>query len=152
MSTTCKSVFDAAQQIGKALDGLSPEDQKKAIDGVVVMLGLGQRGENPPVDRDQDAQLGSSLRPVASQTGGSSEKPLSLVEYKNARQPVTNAQRIAVFAAYREESEGKETFAMGDLEGYFAKAKLAAQDRTTIAITGKPLPRAGSTTTMPNPT
>jgi hypothetical protein len=39
------------------------------------------------------------------------------------KKPATNAQRIAVFAYYREKSEGLSRFAKDDLKPYFAKAK-----------------------------
>lgn len=39
------------------------------------------------------------------------------------KQPVTNAQRLALFAFYRERMENLPRFARNDLELYFAKAK-----------------------------
>ncbi len=43
----------------------------------------------------------------------------------NEKEPGTNAQRIAVFAYYRERTENNPRFSRGDLEAYFSKAKLA---------------------------
>jgi len=46
-----------------------------------------------------------------------------LVELITDKQPGTNAQRIALFAYYREKSEGMSRFGRDDLKGYFGKAK-----------------------------
>jgi hypothetical protein len=42
------------------------------------------------------------------------------------KKPATNPQRIALFAYYRERSEGLTRFAKDDLKPYFAKAKQPA--------------------------
>ena len=49
---------------------------------------------------------------------------IGLVELVQERQPGTNAQRIAVFALYRERAEGRPRFSRHDLEGYFAEARI----------------------------
>jgi hypothetical protein len=84
------------------------------------------RGGTASGDSDQGAEPGGDTGLGGPKTGAVAERQLSLVEYMNTKEPVTNGQRIAVFAAYREEIEKKGNFAKGDLEGYFAKAKLAA--------------------------
>ncbi|HMF45709.1 MAG TPA: hypothetical protein VKE29_03470 [Candidatus Udaeobacter sp.] len=48
---------------------------------------------------------------------------MSPVELIQQKQPTTNAQKIALFAYYREKVEGLARFSRGDLESYFAKAK-----------------------------
>jgi hypothetical protein len=45
------------------------------------------------------------------------------MELIQAKAPATNAQRIAIFAYYREHVEGNARFAKEDLKAYFAKAK-----------------------------
>jgi hypothetical protein len=45
------------------------------------------------------------------------------VELIDEKKPATNPQRIALFAYYRERSEGLTRFAKDDLKPYFAKAK-----------------------------
>jgi hypothetical protein len=40
------------------------------------------------------------------------------------KQPATNPQRLAVFAYFRERSEGLSRFAKDDLKSYFPKAKI----------------------------
>jgi hypothetical protein len=81
--------------------------------------------------------LGSNLPALATPTGGmvqsrpstvqapplTSERPLSPIELIQQKNPATNAQRIAVFAYYREKVEGLSRFAKDDLRLYFAKAK-----------------------------
>jgi len=49
---------------------------------------------------------------------------MGLVELMNEKRPGTNAQRIAVFAYYRERTESNPRFSRGDLETYFAKARV----------------------------
>jgi hypothetical protein len=46
------------------------------------------------------------------------------VELVNEKQPGTNAQRIALFAYYREKVEGLSRFGRDDLRTYFAKARM----------------------------
>ncbi|MDX1947376.1 MAG: hypothetical protein SFU86_18390 [Pirellulaceae bacterium] len=126
MSNSAKSVFDAAQLIGKALDGLSPEDQQKALNGAIVMLGLGKSDVSVSPGTEGGSASGGQTDTGSGGGDASSAKRKSLVEYLNERAPATNAQRIAVFAAYREEVESFDTFAKDDLEKCFPKAKLAA--------------------------
>lgn len=128
MSSNPKSVFEAAQQIGKALEGLSPENQQKVLDGAIVMLGLTKSSVSASSDRNS-TPAGESGASGGAGTAKPSGKQKSLVEYLNDKGPATNAQRIAVFAAYREEIEKIETFEKDDLEKYFAKAKLAPPGR-----------------------
>ena len=53
----------------------------------------------------------------------SASRPLSPIELIQEKQPTTNAQKIALFAYYREKVEGLSRFSRDDLAGYFAKAR-----------------------------
>ncbi len=57
--------------------------------------------------------------PVMHATG----RPVSIVELIQEKQPGTQAQRIALFAYYREKHEGLARFSRADLQSYFSKAK-----------------------------
>ena len=50
-------------------------------------------------------------------------RPLSLVELMQDKQPHTSAQKITLFAYYREKHEGVSRFARENLRDYFSKAK-----------------------------
>ena len=53
----------------------------------------------------------------------SQARPLSINELAQEESPGTSAQRIALFAYYRDKHEGGPRFTRDDLKGYFAKAK-----------------------------
>ena len=57
------------------------------------------------------------------QTGTFASRPVSLVELIKDKNAGTSAQRIALFAYYREKSEGQARFGRDDLRNYFAMAK-----------------------------
>jgi hypothetical protein len=50
-------------------------------------------------------------------------RPVSIVELIKEKQPGTSAQRIVLFAYYREKHEGLARFSRQDLEPYYSKAK-----------------------------
>jgi len=72
------------------------------------------------IPRKVPTPVHSALEPLAESP---SARPVSPVELIQQKQPTTNAQKIALFAYYREKVEGLARFSRGDLESYFAKAK-----------------------------
>ena len=126
MTNPPKSVFDVAQLIGKALEGLSSEDKQKALHGAAVLSGLVETPRLTSTRIESGSAGAGDAGSDAAGAGRTGGKQKSLVEYLNEKQPATNQQRIAVFAAYREEIEGLDRFSKDDLETYFAKAKLAS--------------------------
>jgi hypothetical protein len=51
------------------------------------------------------------------------DRPKSIVELMQEKQPKNNSQKIALFAYHRERVEGQSRFAKADLKPYFAAAK-----------------------------
>ena len=104
----------ALEAVYAALKDLDPPGRKKVLSSVFALLEL--EGE-PNIERPtrqiilEDRLLTSPSRPI------------SLVELINEKKPGTSAQRIALFAYYREKSEGFSRFERDDLKPYFAKAK-----------------------------
>ncbi len=101
-----KSPTDAVNSIYEALQPYDDATRQRILASVQSLMGL-----SPTVA-------------VAAPTAA--KRMLSPIELIQAKEPATNAQRIIVFAYYREKYEGLNYFARGDLEGYFAKAKQPA--------------------------
>jgi hypothetical protein len=102
----------ALEAVYAALKDLDPAGRKKVISSAFALLGL---EEPAPLASPHLEERHSP--PTAS-------RPISLVELIGDKKPGTNAQRIALFAYYREKAEGLSRFARDDLKSYFAKAKL----------------------------
>ena len=100
----------ALEAVYEALKDLDPADQQKVLTSLAGLLAIGGSTRQP--ERTAD------LRDVVS-------RPISLIELMQDRTPQTNAQRIALFAYYRERTEGISRFSRGDLKSYFGKAKLS---------------------------
>ncbi len=62
-------------------------------------------------------------RPAVQPAARPALRPLSLVELMQEKHPSTSAQKITLFAYYREKHEGVPRFARDNLKGYFSKAK-----------------------------
>jgi hypothetical protein len=69
--------------------------------------------------------MGTPAPTIGAAMPGGPARKLSPMELVQAKEPATNAQRIMVFAYYREKYEGINYFSRADLEAYFEKAKLA---------------------------
>jgi hypothetical protein len=105
----------ALEAVYAALKDLDEAARKKVLSSVFALLGLEQaQGQPSPIHRIQGDQRHIPV---------SASRPVSLVELINNKKPGTSAQRIALFAYYREKSEGVSRFGRDDLELYFAKAK-----------------------------
>lgn len=101
----------------KALQGLSPEECARVLESAAALFKV-----PAPLPRTTppEAALDSD------EVGQGVERRLSLIEFMNQKGPATNAQRVVVFAYYREHVEKKgDTFARADLRSYFSAAKLA---------------------------
>lgn len=99
----------ALEAIHSALKPLDPETRRKVLASVSALL------EMPPVSPSSVPQR-QSLR-------SASVRPVSLVELLQDKLAGTGAQRIALFAYYREKHEGLSRFERSDLKEYFATAK-----------------------------
>ena len=115
----------AATAVMKALEPLSVEERSRVLHSAAALHGIGL---SPTSSRSAGPE------PFGVEGGGHDHdsgdkatkgKRLSIVEFLRQKDPATNSQRIAAFAFYREHVEGKSTFVRGDLEHYFAAAKLA---------------------------
>lgn len=104
----------ALEAVYAALKDLDPSGRKKVLSSVVALLDLDAA---PPLHAPSRHSIAEERHlPTSS-------RPVSLVELVNDKKPGTSAQRIALFAYYREKSEGFSRFARDDLKPYFAKAK-----------------------------
>jgi hypothetical protein len=118
-----KSPVDAVQLVYGALEPFDEQARRRIVESAASLLGmrLGPMGSEPPVRGAQPPVThGTISQPTAA---ASAARPLSPVELIQEKQPTTNAQKIALFAYYREKVEGLSRFSRSDLEGYFAKAR-----------------------------
>jgi hypothetical protein len=115
-----KTLVEAVQAVFDALEPFDDAARNRILQSAASLLGTalpaGVASANAPAH-----SVGSSLPQARS-----SDRPLSPVELLQQKQPATNAQRIAVFAYFRDKVEGLARFAKDDLRGYFAKAKQPA--------------------------
>jgi hypothetical protein len=107
----------ALEAVYAALKDLDAAARKKVLSSVFALLDIEQPRAAPAAPPDFVAPT----RQVATSTS----RPVSLNEIINEKKPGTNAQRIAIFAYFREKTEGLTRFGRDDLKPYFAKAKLA---------------------------
>jgi hypothetical protein len=109
-----EDLLSAQQTVVRALQSLTPEGQQRVLTAALAILGISQA---------DSVSLGSeAARPPASSPSLSS-RPMSPRELIQQKQPATNAQRIAIFAYFRDKTEGQPRFARGDLKQYFGKAR-----------------------------
>jgi hypothetical protein len=118
------SPIEAVRAIFEALEPLDEATRSRAIASAISLLGM-----NVPASLSIPAQEGLGGGQVA-ETGAAPtltprlDGPQSLIELTQEKDPATNPQRIAVFAYYRERVQGLPRFSRGDLETYFADARL----------------------------
>jgi hypothetical protein len=108
----------AVGKIHQALVGLDPDARIRVIESVRVLL------EMQPPSVVVTAPGTAPRAGVRSVEVGAEGRPTSLAELMEEANPGTNAQRIVLFAYYREKFEGKPRFSRSDLEPYFASAHL----------------------------
>jgi hypothetical protein len=116
-----KALLSAVDVIFRVLNPLEPDTRQKILASVYALLGT----PGPVTVTTAAAPVRVNLQsPSASGAESSTDKRLSLVELVTERKPSTNAQRLALFAFYREKVEGLPHFARGDLKRYFAVARI----------------------------
>jgi hypothetical protein len=115
-----KSPIDAVQQVYSALEPFDDQARKRIVESAASLLGMRLGAITGEVPRKVSSPAHSALEPLGEPP---STRPVSPVEVIQQKQPSTNAQKIALFAYYRERVEGLARFSRGDLESYFAKAK-----------------------------
>jgi hypothetical protein len=120
--TPSKALLSAVETIFQELNPLEPDTRQKVLASVYALLGT-PGPTAPPIAtapiRTPVQSPGASGADVPS-----TEKRLSLVELVTDRKASTNAQRLALFAYYREKVEGQPHFARGDLKKYFSIARI----------------------------
>jgi hypothetical protein len=107
----------ALEVVHAALKDLDPADRTRVLSSVLTLLEI----EGLPVV-GQGVQLSVQADRYIAPTSG---RPISLVELIQDKRPGTNAQRITLFAYYREKYENLPRFERDDLKPYFAKARQA---------------------------
>lgn len=111
------SLVEAVQIVFDALQPFDDAARQRILASVVALFGsrTAQYGKEvqsgPSIRHDKDASIIRTDRPVS---------PIELLQDKHA---VTNPQKIALFAFYRERVEGLTRFSKDDLKPLFAKAK-----------------------------
>lgn len=116
--------IEALQSVHAALKPLSADERTRVLMSVYALLGINgpSAGSIPSAVLRSVMPPGPDMQPLA--TGGRSQaRPLSIIELIQEKSPGTNAQRIALFAYYRDKHEGISRFARDELKTYFAKAK-----------------------------
>jgi hypothetical protein len=112
-----KGLVEAVQAVFSALEPFDDDARQRIISSAASLLGTRAPALGHAIAHPSQSHSVASARP------GVSDRPLSPVELIQEKKPATNAQRLAVFAYYRERVEGLSRFAKDDLKPYFAKAK-----------------------------
>lgn len=109
----------AVQKVYEALKPLDSDGQQRVLSAALSLLGL---AFNIPQSTSDPAPV-----PSHSMASGTSSptRPKGLTEFVTEKKPATSAQRILLFAYYREKFENFSNFSIGDIRPYFAKAKLS---------------------------
>lgn len=114
------SPVDAVQAVYAALEPLDDGTRQKVLASVTALLGMTSSGSTvfrSAGGSSEEPRGTSVLRAVQP------ERPKSLVELIQDKQPATNTEKIALFAYYRERVENLSRFSRGDLKQYFSVAK-----------------------------
>lgn len=105
----------ALESVYAALKDLDVTTRKKVLSSAFALLGI-EESPNRPAATLARREPESGLAMTAA-------RPTSIIELLQAKQPGSNAQRIALFAYYREKYENLPRFSREDLKPYFSKAK-----------------------------
>jgi hypothetical protein len=114
------SPVDAVQAVYAALDPLDDATRIKVLASVTALLGMANSSPGPI---RSSVGIPDDARPQAPGRAAATDRPKSIVELMQEKQPKSNPQKLALFAYYRERVEGLPRFAKSDLKGYFASAK-----------------------------
>ena len=117
--------FAALQSLYQALKPLDDVARKRVLSSLFALLGITETSPNAAQQPPAAPQPGASAVSTLPGAPALAARPLSLVELVQQKDPTTNAQRIALFAYYREKHENLPRFARADLERYFALARLS---------------------------
>jgi hypothetical protein len=113
----------AAEAIGKVVEALSPlelEQKRRVLAAAAALFSISVGEKEHFAEKGEGAEKSTGSREVDHKG-----KSQSINELMLEKKPVTHAQRLAVFAFYRERVEGTSRFARSDLEDYYRKAKEA---------------------------
>ncbi len=113
---TQKTLVEAVQAVFDALESFDEPSRQRILNSAAALL-----GSQAPLA--PSAPTGTHAATHKSVAVPSTDRPLSPVELIQNKAPATNAQRLAIFAYYRERVEGNPRFAKEDLRAYFSKAK-----------------------------
>jgi len=108
----------AVEAVHAALLPLDADARKRVLRSVYALLDV--------IMEDSVSRLaatGTVVPPALTSGAAAGTRPVSIVELIQEKQPGTSAQRIVLFAYYREKHEGLARFSRRDLEPYFGKAK-----------------------------
>jgi hypothetical protein len=112
-------VISAVAAVHAALKDLDTEDRKRVLASVGALLGVPTETGGGGGEREfSDVETRERVEPSA-RTG----RRLSLIELMQEKSPSTNAQKITLFAYYRDKHENKPRFERDDLKAYFGVAK-----------------------------
>lgn len=122
MAAKGTSPINAVRAIYEALEPLDEASRERAVTSAMSLLGMTTASS----DTGRLAGRSASASDVETPPSPTAqfERPVGLVELVQEKQPVTNAQRIALLALYRERAEGKPRFSRHDLKGYFSEARV----------------------------
>ena len=106
------TLLSATRAVFKALEPLRPEEKQRVLASVSSLLGVSAPDIPSP-----------NTPGVLRSPPTADDRRLSLSELFLQKQPATNAQRIAVFAYYRDKAESKPHFERADLKPYFGMVR-----------------------------
>ena len=92
----------------------------KVLASVTALLGM---APSSPGSALSTGGIPDDARSQTPARAAATDRPKSIVELMQEKQPKSNPQKVALFAYYRERVEGLARFAKSDLKGYFASAK-----------------------------
>jgi hypothetical protein len=105
----------AIEAVYAALKDLDAAVRNRVLSSALALLGVEARSVPGVQQTTSTSQVRESVQQL---------RPVGLVELMNEKGPGTNAQRIAVFAYYRDKAEGNPRFSRSDLEAYFSRARV----------------------------
>ncbi|MGZ5150018.1 MAG: hypothetical protein ACXWI6_08210, partial [Burkholderiales bacterium] len=120
---TTLNPFDAAKTIYDALEPLDTQTRQRVLTSALSLLGMTvPEAPSSAIASSGAAPAPAGYHPTAPVQTPSHQSPppvtVSLESLMKEKAPATNAQRLAVFAYYREKHEGLHRFARRDLEEY----------------------------------
>ena len=112
--------IEALQAVHGALKPLPPDQRMRVLTSIYALLEIPGPEMLPASSASRSTPAAVTALDVPIRT---STRPLSINELVQEKSPGTNAQRIALFAYYRDKHEALSRFSRDDLKAYFSKAK-----------------------------